>query len=158
MKPGPISTFDAMPLSADAEESVLTARLMAVRASHEYFGTGHLLLAILELKRGSAYRALRELCGGIHDLQEELDQQVRSSNIPEVLGAWTSSPQRTPTLLSLDFAVKYATRQKHRHLRTAHLLLGILHENGCWAARLLAKYGVTFESGRPVIESSLADE
>ena len=154
---GDKSNLEGMDLSANAEETVLSAGLMSIRASQKQSGTGHFLLAVLELGRGSAYRALADLCRGIDDLQRELQEDVRASNVPEVLGAGLFSPQKTPLHRSVSFAMEYARRQKHRHLRTGHLLLGVLHESECWAAQRLAKYGVTFESAHGKIESLLSD-
>ena len=48
----------------------------------------------------------------------------------------------------LEYAAEEADRLTDRHIRSKHLLLGLLRENQSMAAQLLGEEGVTLELAR----------
>jgi ATP-dependent Clp protease ATP-binding subunit ClpC len=51
----------------------------------------------------------------------------------------------------LQFAMDESERMKHKHTGRVHLLLGILREDGCFAASLLKERGLSLDSVREAV-------
>jgi len=55
----------------------------------------------------------------------------------------------------LRFAAKAAAKLRHHHVDNIHLLLGILRNEACVAARILRDHGVENEALEKIIEKHI---
>jgi len=119
--------------------NVLTlAQAAAAELGHGYVGSEHILLALAREGSGVAAKVLRE--SGLDsrlilDLIEKNIGRGRQGDIP---------PQGlTPRAKRIiELAVMEANRLGHNYIGTEHLLMGILREYECSAARLIMATGV----------------
>ncbi|MCI0459767.1 MAG: hypothetical protein L0Z62_22685 [Gemmataceae bacterium] len=108
---------------------------------HRYYGTEHLLLALLH-EQGILSRALGDLGVRSEDVRRE---------IGKLLGGTPPEPAQTATLFDrftgqarrvILLAHREAHRLSHDYIGTEHILLGVLHEGTGGGARLLAALSV----------------
>ncbi len=122
----------AIALAADAAESL----------EHNYVGTEHLLLGLLQEGTGVAARVLEE-CGVREDKVIELVSQLIMPNQPVRLreqSGYTPSARRV-----LENSYREAVRFKAPLIGTEHLLIAIIRENDCVATRLLNTMGISIQ-------------
>jgi hypothetical protein len=117
---------------------------------HDYIGTEHLLLALIEAE-GVGFEALRRLGVTI---------DVARSRVIEVVGIGTCDwPPQHPRQLTprakrtRDLAARAARRLKHDYIGTEHLLLGLVADHECVAANILRGLGGDAELVREAVVS-----
>jgi len=131
--------------SERAQRVIILAQDEARRLNYNYVGTEHLLLGLIREGTGIAAKALQNL--GV-----DLDQ-VRSE-IEKTLGRGTAPPtgdiQFTPRgkKVIMELAIEEARSLGHSYVGTEHLLLGLIREGECAAARLLENMGADLERVR----------
>lgn len=131
-----------------ARRTVFFARYEASVFGSRRIGPEHVLLGILREDRGLAWRVL---------------PKTPTENIREELGAAMPRGESIPTNIDLpiseeckavfDFADKEAERMQESQIAPEHLLLGILSQEKCQAARILARHGLTLDGVRSLISS-----
>ena len=120
-------------------KSVLNkAQENAEEMGHVYVGTEHILLALAQESDSAASRVLRD---------SGLDTQMISELIERRFGKGARGeipPQGlTPRAKRvIELAVAEANRLGHSYVGTEHMLMGILREYDCSAARLISMSGV----------------
>ncbi len=122
----------AIGLAVDAAEDL----------GHNYVGTEHLRLGLLQEGSGVAARIL-EANGVTADKVEELVSQLISPN----QGVQTAEPNAyTPSAARvLENSYREAVRFKAPLIGTEHLLISIIRESDCVASRLLNTIGVSIQ-------------
>jgi uncharacterized protein (TIGR02246 family) len=80
--------------------------------------------------------------GGIEALREEIESQIQRR---ERYSTAVEVPLSAECKRILNVAAEEAQRLGSAHIGTEHLLLGILREEKCFAARLLAERGLSLE-------------
>ena len=120
-----------------AKRALAIAQEKAVEYKHNYVGTEHLLLGLVEEEKSVSARALLAL--GIEG--KALEQEVIRA-----VGKGTHSGgqlQMTPrTKHVLDLAQQAANGRGHNYIGTEHILLGLLYDGGGVAMQLLAAKGI----------------
>ena len=120
-----------------AKRALAIAQEKAIEFKHNYVGTEHLLLGLVEEEKSVSARALSEL--GVKG--KELEQDVIHA-----VGKGTHSGgqlQMTPrTKHVLDLAQQAANSRGHNYIGTEHILLGLLSDGGGVAMQLLASKGI----------------
>jgi ATP-dependent Clp protease ATP-binding subunit ClpC len=58
----------------------------------------------------------------------------------------------------LTYAAEEAERLSHKHIGTEHLLLGLLHEEKCFAAEILHERGLRLSQVRDEIQRSSSEK
>ena len=123
-----------------AKRALSIAQEKAIEFKHNYVGTEHLLLGLVEEEKSVSARALSEL--GVKG--KELEQDVIRA-----VGKGTHSGgqlQMTPrTKHVLDLAQQAANSRGHNYIGTEHILLGLLSDGGGVAIQLLASKGIRLE-------------
>jgi ATP-dependent Clp protease ATP-binding subunit ClpA len=127
-----------------ARRVIFFARYEASSFGSPYIESEHLLLGLL--------RDSKEI------VRRYMDAQATVSDIRSVIES--ASIRRDPTSTSVDlplskeckrilaYSSEEAERLGHKHIGTEHLMLGILRETGCLAARLLGERGVQVDRAR----------
>jgi uncharacterized protein (TIGR02246 family) len=124
-----------------ARRVIFFARYEASQYGNPHIETEHLLLGLFREDHTLARKFLSEKGGG-QSLRDEIESHItrgaRISTSVEV-------PLSAECMRILNMAAEEAERLGQKHVGTEHLLLGILREAGCFAARLLTERGLTLD-------------
>ncbi|MDD5466476.1 MAG: ATP-dependent Clp protease ATP-binding subunit [Anaerolineales bacterium] len=115
----------------------------AERMRHNYIGTEHLLLGLIQEEGGVAGRVLRELGLEPERVQEIVERLV---GVGQYRGGKLDLSPGTQQVL--EYAVDEARRLGHHYIGTEHLLLGLVRQGEGIALDVLRKMGVTPEQIR----------
>jgi ATP-dependent Clp protease ATP-binding subunit ClpA len=130
---GPFARF-----TPRARHSVVLAQKAAQDKRHNYVGTEHLLLGILDEGSNLALMVLTALDIEIDDLRAELDASLGPATAP--------GPEQLPFTsllkMSLESAAREALGFAHNYIGCEHLLLGLLATEDGLASKVLRRMGV----------------
>ncbi len=127
-----------------ARRVIFFARYEASQFGSPYIETEHLLLGLLREDKALTNRFLRS-----HVSVELIRKQIEThTTIGEKVATSVDLPLSNEGKRVLAYAAEEAERLGHKHIGTEHLLLGLLREEGCFAADLLKERGVKLESVR----------
>ena len=117
---------------------VVLAQEEARHFNHNYIGTEHLLLGLLQEDKGGAARVLNSLNIALDEVREQVESIVGYGRERTV-----SRPPFTPCSKKvLDLALREAWQLGYSYIDTEHILLGFVMEPEGVAARVLSKLGV----------------
>jgi ATP-dependent Clp protease ATP-binding subunit ClpA len=133
-----------------ARRTLFFARYEASLLGSPYIDTEHLLLGILREDKALANRLLRS-----HGAVESIRKQIEGHTPPrEKLSTSVDLPLSGDCRQALAHGAEEAARLNDEHIDTGHLLLGLLREEKCFGAQLLAERGVTLDSAREQVRQS----
>jgi predicted dehydrogenase len=135
-----------------AQTVLALARKEADRFNHNFVGTEHLLLGIIKLGQGTAFRVLRNMGLELDTIRLEVEKQIGTGPVQQMIGNIPYTP-RVKKILSL--AAKEAIALKHTYVGTEHILLGLLGEGDGVAARVLKNLDISVEETRKEILKEL---
>jgi ATP-dependent Clp protease ATP-binding subunit ClpC len=135
-----------------ARRVIFFGRYEASQMGSPYIETEHLLLGILREDRALVMRFIKSL-EAIKSIHEEVEHYAAKEKVPFSVDLPLSNEGKHV----LDHAAKEAERLSHKYVGTAHLLLGILCEEKCFAAELLRERGLSLLNARDTIRN-IADE
>ena len=115
------------------------AREEAARLQHDYIGTEHLLLGIVREGEGIAAKVLAKLELDFEQIQQAVENMVKSSGGTLTIGEIPFTPRAKRVL---ELAIEEARLLGHNYVGTEHLLLGLIREGEGVAAQVLAELGV----------------
>ncbi len=126
-----------------ARNALDLAKKAALSYGHVALGTEHILLGLMEEPTGTAGKVLKEAKATPEKLKELLDKLVHGEN-EEKIGK--RSLKYTPRAeYVLENAVEEAESFHQELVGTDHLLLALIKETDCVAARLLVTMGVNMQ-------------
>lgn len=128
------------------------ARKEADRFHHNYIGTEHLLLGLINLGQGVAVNVLQKMGLDLDTVRQAVDEQVGLGPEAKPSGNIPYTP-RVKKVLAL--AGKEAKSLNHSYVGTEHILLGLLREGEGVAARVLKSLDVDVDRCRNEILSEL---
>jgi len=117
---------------------VVLAQEEARHFKHNYIGTEHLLLGLLQEDKGGAARVLNSLNVALDEVREQVEsivgygREITVSRLP-----FTPRSKKV-----LDLALREAWQLGYSYIDTEHILLGFVMEPEGVAARVLSKLGV----------------
>lgn len=135
-----------------AQQVLALARKEADRFNHNYVGTEHLLLGLINLGQGVAISVLQKLGLDLETVRTAVVKQVGAGPEAKPLGNIPYTP-RVKKVLAL--AGKEAKALNHSYIGTEHILLGLLREGEGVAARVLKTLEVDIERCRNEILAEL---
>jgi len=135
-----------------AQQVLALARKEADRFHHNYVGTEHLLLGLINLGQGVAVNVLQKMGLDLDTVRQAVDEQVGLGPEAKPSGNVPYTP-RVKTVLAL--AGKEAKSLNHSYVGTEHILLGLLREGEGVAARVLKSLDIDVERCRNEILSEL---
>ena len=135
-----------------AQQVLALARKEADSFHHNYVGTEHLLLGLINLGQGVAVNVLQKMGLDLDTVRGEVEQQVGSGPDAKHTGNVPYTP-RVKKVLAL--AGKEAKALNHSYVGTEHILLGLLREGEGVAARVLKSLHVDIDRCRTEILSEL---
>jgi len=127
-----------------ARRVIFFARFEACQYGSPYIETEHLLLGLFREDRALA-RFVLGSPQSIDTIRKEVEAHVK---IRERIPTTVEVPLTNECKRILNAATEESDQLKHRHVGTEHLLLGILCEEKCFAARILQARGVELQAIR----------
>ena len=135
-----------------AQQVLALARKEADRFHHNYVGTEHLLLGLINLGQGVAVNVLQKMGLDLETVRSAVEKQVGTGPETKPTGNIPYTP-RVKKVLAL--AGKEAKALNHSYVGTEHILLGLLREGEGVAARVLKSLDVDIERCRNEILAEL---
>jgi ATP-dependent Clp protease ATP-binding subunit ClpC len=117
----------------------------ARRLNHEYIGTEHVLLGVIEEGSGVAASALKNMDVDLRKIHLEIEKLVRSGPEMVTLGKLPWTPR---TKKVIEYSREEARNMNHNYVDTEHILLGLLREREGVAAAVLTSLGIGLERAR----------
>jgi uncharacterized protein (TIGR02246 family) len=124
-----------------ARRVIFFARYEASQYGIMSIETEHLLLGLMREDKALVWKFLREN-GGVESMRLEIESQITRG---ERLSTAIEIPVSAESKRILKKAAEEAERLGSKYVGTEHILLGILHEHDCLAARLLSERGLTLD-------------
>ncbi len=125
----------------NAKNAINLAREVAFRLSHNYIGTEHLLIGLMEVE-GVASRILKENGVTVDKVLELVNQLIAPNNGVEMMDGGSFTPRSKRIL---DQSYKEAAKFKAPLVGTEHILIALIKESDCIAVRLLNTLGVNVQ-------------
>jgi ATP-dependent Clp protease ATP-binding subunit ClpC len=135
-----------------AQQVLALARKEADRFHHNYVGTEHLLLGLINLGQGVAVNVLQKMGLDLDTVRTAVEKQVGKGPSAKPIGNIAYTP-RVKKVLAL--AGKEAKSLNHSYVGTEHILLGLLREGDGVAARVLKSLEIDIGRCRDEILSEL---
>ena len=132
-------------------EVIKDSRQEAIRLSHDYIGTEHLLLGIICEGEGIAVKILRSLGCDLLKLRKAVEDTVRGAGGVLAVGniSFTKQAEKVLKITYLEAKI-----YKSDIIGTEHLLLSLLRDEENVAARILQQgFSVTYDAVRAELDS-----
>jgi ATP-dependent Clp protease ATP-binding subunit ClpC len=115
----------------------------AAALRHEYIGTEHLLLGVLDDPESAAVAVVIKLKGNVAAIRATVLETVKAGTAALPIGM--PRPYTSRAKKALDFAVAFARDDGGGLVSPQHVLLGLLREEKGIAAQLLVDAGITLQ-------------
>ncbi|HEX9067552.1 MAG TPA: Clp protease N-terminal domain-containing protein, partial [Ktedonobacterales bacterium] len=130
------------------------AQQEAQRLGHNYMGTEHLLLGLLDEPDGIAFKALTNL-GAAPEMIRTKVMHIIGQSGGGVVGEVGMTPRARKVI---ELAIEEARRLSHHYIGTEHLLLGLVREGEGIAAAVLQDVGVREDNARQEVQRLIAGQ
>jgi ATP-dependent Clp protease ATP-binding subunit ClpC len=119
----------------------------AQRFNHEYIGTEHILLGLIQEGSGVAANVLQNLDIDLRKVRREVEKIVQTGPGGDqfVRGKLPQTPRAKKVI---ECAVEEARKLNHNYVGSEHLLLGLLREEEGVAAQVLINFGLNLADVR----------
>lgn len=125
-----------------AREVMSRARIHAQKFQHDFIGTEHILLGLLDQKNSRACAVIQGFGLQKNAIQKEVTKNIQiGPKLVELVGSG-SLPFTPRTKKMLECTMDYANECGHNHIGTCHLLYGLIRENDGFAAQVLLDCGL----------------
>ncbi len=121
-----------------ARAALSEANASALRMGHSYIGSEHILLGLINEGTGVAAKALEERGITAQIVENKIKTHIGINN---PLAENTSVPLTPRSKRILEISAYEARRLGHSYIGTEHILMGIIKEPDCIAARILSEGG-----------------
>ena len=139
-----------------ARKVMALARKEAQRFNHDFIGTEHILLGLIQEGSGVAANVLKNLGVEINKIRSEIERNVQSGPSMVTMGQLPFTPRAKKVL---ELSMEEANELGHNYIGTEHLLLGLIRENDGVAAQVLLDLNMKLEDVRcEVLELLGADQ
>ncbi|MEE8467345.1 MAG: ATP-dependent Clp protease ATP-binding subunit, partial [Planctomycetota bacterium] len=128
-----------------AKKVMNLARQEAQRFNHEYLGTEHVLLGLVQEGSGVAANVLKNMGIDLNKIRMEVEKIVKTGPSMVTMGQLPFTPRAKKVL---ELSMEEAGNLGHNYIGTEHLLLGLIKENEGIAAQVLLILGVKLEDVR----------
>ncbi|MAG54708.1 MAG: NDP-hexose 4-ketoreductase [Planctomycetes bacterium] len=131
------------------------ARQEAQRLNHEYIGTEHVLLGLVQEGSGVAANVLKNLDIDLKKIRQEVEKIVKTGPSMVTMGQLPFTPRAKKVL---ELALEEASNLGHNYIGTEHILLGLIKEHDGKAAKVLQNLGVKLDTVREEVLDFLGAE
>ncbi len=127
-----------------ARRVVVLSQEEARLLSHNYIGTEHILLGLIQEHEGVAAKALESLKISLEAVRRQVEEVIgRGDKAPQGHIPFTPRAKRV-----LELSLRESLQLSHNYIGTEHILLGLIREGEGVAAQVLGKLGVDLSSVR----------
>jgi ATP-dependent Clp protease ATP-binding subunit ClpA len=135
-----------------AREAITLAQQAARTVPHNYVGTEHILLGVLDQGTNVAVKVLSDLGINLSDLRSELQGAMgpAAGAFPPADLPYTPLARR-----ALELTTSEALRLGHNYIGCEHLLLGLIGTEDGLAGKVLRRFGVELRTTRQAIVTAL---
>ncbi len=120
-----------------AKRAVVLAQEEARILNHNYIGTEHLLLGLIQEGDGAAAKSIDALGVSLDDVRQQIEELIGHGN--QAPGGHVPFTPRAKKVLEL--ALREALQLGHNYIGTEHILLGLVREGEGVAAQVLIRLG-----------------
>jgi ATP-dependent Clp protease ATP-binding subunit ClpC len=138
-----------------ARKVMALARKEAQRFNHDFIGTEHILLGLIQEGSGVAANVLKNLGVEIEKIRREIEKNVQSGPSMVTMGQLPFTPRAKKVL---ELSMEEAQELGHNYIGTEHLLLGLIRENDGVAAQVLLDMNLKLEDVREAVLELLGAE
>jgi ATP-dependent Clp protease ATP-binding subunit ClpC len=131
------------------------ARQEAQRFNHDYIGTEHILLGLVQEGSGVAASVLKNLDIDLKKIRQEVEKLVSHGTTMVTMGQLPFTPRAKKVL---ELSLEEASNLGHNYIGTEHLLLGLIREQEGIAAQVLQNIKVRLEDVREEVLELLGAE
>ncbi len=131
------------------------ARQEAQRFNHDYIGTEHVLLGLVQEGSGVAASVLKNLDIDLKKIRQEVEKLVSTGTTMVSMGQLPFTPRAKKVL---ELSLEEASNLGHTYIGTEHLLLGLIREQEGIAAQVLRNLKVRVEDVREEVLELLGAE
>ena len=124
------------------------ARKEAQRFNHDFIGTEHILLGLIQEGSGVAANVLKNLGVETEKIRREIEKNVQSGPSMVTMGQLPFTPRAKKVL---ELSMEEAQELGHNYIGTEHLLLGLIRENDGVAAQVLLDLELKLEDVREAV-------
>jgi ATP-dependent Clp protease ATP-binding subunit ClpA len=135
-----------------ARKVMQLANQQAQRFNHEYIGTEHILLGLIEEGSGVAANVLKNLDIEPRKLRREIEKIVQSGPDMVTMGKLPQTPRAKKVI---EYAIEEARNLRNNYVGTEHLLLGLVREDEGVAAQVLINLGASLPEIRAQVQQLL---
>jgi ATP-dependent Clp protease ATP-binding subunit ClpC len=128
-----------------AKKVMSFARQEAMKFNHEYIGTEHILLGLVQEGSGVAANVLKNMNIDLEKIRHEVEKIVKTGPSMVTMGQLPFTPRAKKVL---ELSLEEASQLSHNYIGTEHLLLGLIRENEGIAAQVLMNLGVKLDEVR----------
>ncbi|MFQ5653231.1 MAG: ATP-dependent Clp protease ATP-binding subunit [Planctomycetota bacterium] len=128
-----------------ARKVMALARKEAQRFNHDFIGTEHILLGLVQEGSGVAANVLKNLDIDSNKIRAEIEKHVQSGPSMVTMGQLPFTPRAKKVL---ELSQEEANELGHNYIGTEHLLLGLIRENDGVAAQVMMDLGIKLEDVR----------
>ncbi|MEZ5964715.1 MAG: ATP-dependent Clp protease ATP-binding subunit [Planctomycetota bacterium] len=128
-----------------AKKVMSYARQEAQKFNHEYIGTEHVLLGLVQEGSGVAANVLKHMSVDLEKIRHEVEKIVKTGPTTVTMGQLPFTPRAKKVL---ELSMEEASQLGHNYIGTEHLLLGLIRESEGIAAQVLMNLGVKLEEVR----------
>jgi len=130
-----------------ARRVVVLAQEEARMLNHNYIGTEHILLGLIQEGEGVAAKALESLGISLEAVREQVEEIIgRGSSPPSGHIPFTPRAKKV-----LELSLREALQLGHNYIGTEHILLGLIREGEGVAAQVLMKLGADLDRVRNTV-------
>jgi ATP-dependent Clp protease ATP-binding subunit ClpC len=127
-----------------ARRVVVLAQHEARTLDHDYIGTEHILLGLIDEGQGVATTALTSMGISLEEMRQAARDSIGRGAQPRESGHIPFTPQAKKVL---ELSLRESMQLGHDYIGTEHILLALIREDG-GAAQLLARAGVDLDRAR----------
>jgi ATP-dependent Clp protease ATP-binding subunit ClpC len=127
-----------------ARRVVVLAQEEARLLNHNYIGTEHLLLGLIQEGEGVAAKALESMGISLEAVREQVEEIIGRGSSPPT-GHIPFTPRAKKVL---ELSLREALQLGHNYIGTEHILLGLIREGEGVAAQVLMKLGADLDRVR----------
>lgn len=136
-----------------AQQVLVLAKKEAIRFGHNYVGTEHLLLGLINLGQGVAVAVLESMGLDLETVRVEVEKRTASSS--EALQQQGELPMTARMKKVITLSAMEAKSLNYNYIGTEHLLLGLLREGEGIAAQILHSLNINLDAVRDEVMKAL---
>jgi hypothetical protein len=125
-----------------ARQAIINAQEQARALRHNYIGTEHVLLGVLDVEQGAAAQVVAELAGPLATVKQKIIESLEpGEEQPPAKIAFAPLAKQM-----LAQTMEEALKLQHNYIGTEHLLLALIQVPEGKASQLLAGLGVNYDN------------